>query len=110
MIKLGRRKRMSRPSSTGTLTTSQTIEDAQKIAKEHIKTHSYPDKDPYYSSFAKFVNCDNCGGEIPLKFHKNGKPCDNTKYYHMRSSRHGGITYHHNNLRICYEKILGKKW
>lgn len=86
------------------LTTRQPMEEAQRIAARHLATHKYN------TDYVAFVECDTCGLPMPRKFSKRGRPFDTTKFYHLVHTGNGDIKYTHNNLRICYEQVQGKKW
>lgn len=75
----------------------------------------------YNREWATTTNCDACGGEIDIRFHKNGTPFRNYKSgkkwseydnesYHQKYNNKQGIYYVHNDKKICYERVTGKKW
>lgn len=70
--------------------------EAERLNSENKKTWIYN------TEYTTDTDCSLCGKSMNMKFHKNGKPMDNTKLYKQKSSQKEGITHRHRNVLVCY--------
>ena len=76
-------------------------EEVKRIEKEHKQTWVYN------KEYATTFTCDICKAEMPVKFHKDGTPMQNTKLYKEGVDR-GMIIHTHRHPIVCYD-IMKKR-